>query len=229
MDQDLKLKRKQRWLKQWGWPLAFGGVIGLIAGVTDFSFGEFFAPARTDVWATIGAASVYVVLCLVQGVLVLIAQFSPKLRLKTGIEAQFGDGPKARAGLWRLGSFWFLNGLFLTLLGYTEFGTPSPSHTILLMLAGLGFAVLMVICTYQLWALLDELVRNIWIEATALTSGIMLLGAMLMGLGTSLNWVTGITLYESILAYNYLYLIIYFSITAIRSPAVFTNPTLEDG
>jgi hypothetical protein len=211
-----------------------GMLIGLALGASDFSFTDTLDAIRTSTAQqdmlgidpakplsvfTFVCALFMVFMCLLQGVVLIIARLSPAFSAKVGVEAQFGDGRRGRAALWRLGAFWLLNGALLLLLGHAQIARIDADTTSIV-----GASCVLAI---QLWTRLDELVRNIWVEATALTCGIMLGGAMLLSLLQSMGVGPQITLFEGVLIYNYLYLVIYFLITFIRAPATLTDPMLE--
>jgi hypothetical protein len=240
-EENLSGPRKSN-LKFWLTCAGAGAIVGAIVGATGFSFSEAveaalqspyfqnsfgFDPATPLDAPTLIAALFMVFMCLLQGGVIIAARLNVSFSRRVGIEAQFGDGRKGRAALWPLGLFWLLNGVFLALLAYAELATLSPPASTGIILLGSGLIVVAFICARRLWSLLDELLRNIWLESTALTCAVMLGGAMMMSLAVSLDILAPISLLQAILVYNYLYMVIYFAITLLRAPATFTNPTLE--
>ncbi len=219
------------------------GIIGLPLVALGYYFGSNLADEnfQSDLRAGLGlsdetmlglttivAASFFIFLSLLQAILLAAARYSRKLSQATGIEAQFGEGKKGRASLWPLALFHGANGIFILLLLYAALVKLTGSAAIFAVAVGLACGALMIYTAVQLWTLLDELVRRIWVEATALTCGLVLLVTMFVTLGASLNVNIAVTPFQAILGYNLLYMAVYLVLTAIRTPEAFTNPNLNN-
>jgi hypothetical protein len=219
-------------------------LIGIPVGIAGYYVGSGIAQAENTNFAsirsvfgideatdlhipTILAAAFLVFLSFVQTGMVLIARYNREFSRKSGIEAQLGDGKTGRASLLPLAWFHGANGVFILLLACATLWTFRDVAAVVAGLIGLTCSLVMAFHAFQVWKLLDELVRSIWVEATALSCGIVLILSMFMSLGTSLGLLEPMSTFQAVLAYNYFYLATYFAITAIRTPEIFTDPNLE--
>jgi hypothetical protein len=219
-------------------------VIGIFVGIAGYWVGAKFAdpsfvasfrktlgiPEATNIHPpTVMAAGFIIFMGILQTTLLVMACFSRKLSQATGIEAQFGDSKTARKSLFYIAGMGSASSIFMALLVFAELWKPIGSQSVLVT-ASIAFVCAFIICVtgIRLWPLLDEMVRRIWVEATALSAGVTLLCGMFWSLGTSLGILIELTTFQAVLAYNFIYLAVYLSITAIRAPTTFTNPTLED-
>jgi hypothetical protein len=168
-----------------------------------------------------------VFLSLLQAVFLLLARYNNSLSRASGIEAQFGDGKTGRKSLWPLALFHGANGFFILLLTYVSIATLQGPLVAIMCGLAISLGAIMIGCTIRLWKVLDEMVRRIWVEATALSCAIMLVIAMFASLGSSFGFVHSPTPLQAVLAYNVIYLIAYIALTAIRAPETLTNPDLD--
>jgi uncharacterized membrane protein len=178
---------------------------------------------------TLVAAGFLILIGIVQTILLVLACFSRKISQATGIEAQFGDSKTARKSLSYLTWMGSANCIFIALLVFAELWKPIGTQGVFLITSiALVCGLIMCVSGVRVWPLLDEMVRRIWVDATALSGGITLLLGMFWSLGTSISLVEQVTTFQMVLAYNLIYFVVYLGITAIRAPTTFTNPTLED-
>jgi hypothetical protein len=178
---------------------------------------------------TVSAACLIILMAILQAVVLVLARVSPAFSKASGVEAQFGDGKTTRKSLTHMAWMGSANGLFIALLAFAEVWKLSGTPAVLAASGGLLCGLVICVTGVRVWPILDEMVRRIWVEATALSCGMTLLLGMFWSLGTSLGYVESVTTFQTVLIYNYIYLAVYLVITAIRAPTTFTNPTLEEG
>lgn len=228
------LKMKKTWIA------AF--VLGVLGGIFGYKFGVHLAdvegstPLRTYFGIsetaeislpTLGAAAFFVFLSFLQAIVLLVSHFNSKVRRSAGVEAQFGDGKKGRASLPPLALSSAANGVFISLLTYLSLVEVSKDSAFAMIGIGLVCAIILVVTSIQLAGLLDELVRGIWVDALAISSGVVLLIVMLVSLFASLGIIANMSALQGVLAFNYVYFFAYMALTAKRTPEAFTNPTLD--
>jgi hypothetical protein len=176
---------------------------------------------------TFSAAALLVFLSFGQALILVVSRYHASFSKVSGIEAMLGDGKKGRASLWPLAWFHGANGTFICLLTYGSILKVSQNSAIAMIVIAIICAIAMVLSSGRLLTIMDEMLRRIWVEATALTCGLILLGAMFAHLLATLGWWEVPNLLQAILIYNYAYVAIYSIILALRAPASFTNPNLE--
>jgi hypothetical protein len=177
--------------------------------------------------ATFGAAALLVFLSFAQALILVVSRYHASFSKASGIEAMLGEGKKGRASLWPLAWFHAANGTFICLLTYGSVAKVSQGSAVAMIVIAIICAIAMVFSSARLLTIMDEMLRRIWVEATALTCGLILLGAMFANLLATLGWLEVPNLLKVILIYNFAYMVIYSIILALRAPASFTNPNLE--
>lgn len=169
----------------------------------------------------------WIVLCIISTVLFVLGSTNSKMAEKTGIIQMIGGGSKGRAAAIPLALFYFADGGLLALLAIASLWKIDGTLGIWFVTASCVFAIIMVQTSFRLWNLLDELVRVIWVEANAISCGIMLVLGGVFTLANVVGLVGSFTAFEAIVGYHAIYLIVYTIITFRRAPEMLTSPTLE--
>jgi hypothetical protein len=170
----------------------------------------------------------WIVICALSIVFFLLARFSKVLGEKSGILQAIGSGKRGMAVLVPLVLFYLGNAGLLILLLIAKLSGFDPKNGVSLVAFASLFGAMMVYGGYRCWVLLDELLRGIWIDANAITSGFLLVFAMILGFANLVGVGPKLTLFHAIGIYHALYLVVNIWLTAVRAPAMLTNPLAEE-
>jgi hypothetical protein len=163
-------------------------------------------------------ASLWIGVCLVSTILFLTARHNSKVATKFGVLQQVGSGQTGRQSITLLAQFYGANGGLVLLLVIASLWKLSSGQAIGSVLAAILMSVAMIHASIRLWGLLDELIKTIWLESVAVTCGIVLILAIVATLADLVGFGTGITGFQAIIGYHFIYLLVYFWISVVRAP-----------
>jgi hypothetical protein len=209
---------------------------GVISGTVGYYVGKYlsFSLPKDQLLAVLGLpqnlslssgdvvalifASLWIGVCLVSTILFLTARFNSKVATKFGVLQQVGSGQIGHQSMTLLAQFYGANGGLVMLLVIARLWQLSSAQAIGFVVAGVLMSVAMIHASIHLWGLLDELIKTIWLESVAVTCGIVLILAIVATLADLVGLGTGITGFQTIIAYHFIYLLVYFWISVVRAP-----------
>jgi hypothetical protein len=221
--------------KRYGRTLAASAILGAVLGVCYSLFGddmlaklfERAALSATDIFFT-GIMGFWVLMCAICIVLFILAAISKELGERTGIFQLLGGGRRGKAALLPMILFYLGNGSLLALLLVAKISGFEATAAPTILGLGILFGAMMIYAGFRCWAVLDELLRGIWIDANAITAGFVLVLGMVATLGEFAGYSIGITGFHAIGIYHGIYLIVNFWLMAVRAPDMITNPMAEE-
>jgi hypothetical protein len=163
-------------------------------------------------------ASLWIGLCLVSTILFLTARFNSKVATKFGVLQQVGSGQSGRQSITLMAQFYGANGGLVLLLFIASLWKLSGGQAIGSVVAAILMSIAMIHASMRLWRLLDELIKTIWLEAVAVTCGIVLVLSIVATLADLVGLGLGITGFQAIIGYHFVYLLVYFWISIVRAP-----------
>jgi hypothetical protein len=171
-------------------------------------------------------ALLYAALHIVSIILFLNLYFNPEKAQKSAVFQVLGSGKNGRKSILPLCQFYAANMAIIILLMVAEVWLIKGVMSWLFLGVAILMGLLMVTSSVQLWHSLDELLKVIWIESMAITSGIFLVAAMSIAMAIQVGLDLDITRFQAIIGFHILYLVVYLAIAAKRAPDSFG--TLED-
>jgi hypothetical protein len=163
-------------------------------------------------------ASLWIGLCLVSTILFLTARFNSKVATKFGVFQQVGSGQSGRQSITLMAQFYAANAGLVLLLVIARLWKLSSGEAIGSVMAGVLLSIAMIHASIRLWGLLDELIRTIWLESVAVTCGIVLMLSIVATLADLVGLGLGITGFQAIIGYHFIYLLAYTGISVARAP-----------
>jgi hypothetical protein len=204
-----------------------GVISAIVGGPTIDRLFERATLAGADLFTTL-ILVMWIVICALSIVLFLLARFSKVLGEKSGILQAIGSGKRGMAVLVPLVLCYLGNAGLLVLLLIAKLSGFDPKNGVSLVAFASLLGAMMVYGSYRCWVLLDELLRGIWIDANAITSSFLLVFAMVLGFANLVGIGPTLTLFHAIGIYHALYLVVNIWLTAVRAPAMLTNPLAEE-
>jgi hypothetical protein len=162
------------------------------------------------------------------GGLTLLAHVNPDIDRLSGYSQFIGSSKKGRKAVFPLALFYFAYGILMSILAVQTLWTPTGGYQAVVLCLAVASALVMLITSWQLWLLLDELVRAIWLESCAASSLLILVAVMVWQVLLTAGFKIEMSALAWIAIYNAVYLVIYLAITALRAPQMLT-PLEEEG
>ncbi len=211
-----------------------GGIFGYFIGgwVREFEEGRvglFLAEIGFAPSLSLFIGVLLLIIYLTSAGLFGLAMVNPKIARNRVLTGGLGDNPSSRRAFSALALFYVGYSLafgilvFLQAFPKTVFGQPF----LVLGLILIGVA-LMGWCAYRVWNSFDEFFRAIWVESSALSAFIVLLGFCIEMGATKLGLYNGMTGFDWLVLYQFVYLVIYAVVTGIRDPNMLTMEEPED-
>lgn len=221
--------------KRYGRTLVVSGILGAVLGVCYSLFGddmlaklfERAALSATDIFIST-IMGFWVLMCAICIVLFILAGISKELGERTGIFQLLGGGRRGKAALLPMTLFYLGNGMLLALLLAAKIWVFEATAMPVFLSIGALSGSMMIYAGFRCWAVLDELLRGIWIDANAITAGFVLVLGMVATLGELAGFPLGLTGFHAIGIYHGIYLIVNVWLMAVRAPDMITNPMAEE-
>ncbi|MCA3692425.1 hypothetical protein [Aquidulcibacter sp.] len=211
-----------------------GGIFGYFVGgwVREFEEGRVgfflaeigFAPSLSSFIGVL-----LLIIYLISAGLFGLATVNKKIARNRILTGGLGDNPSSRRAFSSLALFYvgysLAFGVLVFLDAFPKVGLSQPIMFQSLIVIGV---CLMGWCAYRVWISFDEFFRAIWVEASALSAFVVLLGVCVEMGAAKLGLIEGISGFDWLVIYQSVYLVVYGIVSGIRDPNMLTMEEPED-